>query len=47
MPVFNCPLCKQTVSQKLYEQITGVWKEKQERLKDLTKRENDNIFCIS
>ncbi len=41
MPVFNCPLCKQTVSQKLYEQITGLWEEKQKQLKDLVKRENE------
>lgn len=39
MPSYQCPLCKQPVSTKLYEQITGIWKEKEEKLKVLRDRE--------
>lgn len=39
MPSYQCPLCKQPVSVKLYEQITGIWKEREEKLKVLRNRE--------
>lgn len=39
MPVFNCPLCKQQVSQSVYERITGIWQERQRQLADLKVRE--------
>lgn len=39
MSSYQCPLCKQPVSTKLYEQITGIWKEKEEKLKFLRDRE--------
>jgi hypothetical protein len=39
MAEYRCPLCKQTVSQQLYEQITGVWKEKEARLAALREQE--------
>jgi len=39
MPKYNCPLCKQEVSKKLYEEITGIWKEKEIKLKELKEKE--------
>lgn len=39
MALYQCPLCKQDVSVKLYEQITGIWKEREEKLKTLRDRE--------
>jgi len=39
MATYQCPLCKQPVSTKLYEQITGIWKEKEAKLKALRERE--------
>ncbi len=39
MQDFRCPLCKQQVSQKLYDEITGLWKEKEKQLKALNLRE--------
>lgn len=41
MPTYNCPLCKQIVSLQIYEKITGVWEEKQKRLKELAKKESE------
>ena len=28
MEEFKCPLCKQSVSEELFERITGIWKER-------------------
>ncbi|OGS09032.1 MAG: hypothetical protein A2270_04375 [Elusimicrobia bacterium RIFOXYA12_FULL_51_18] len=39
MSKYTCPLCKQDVTKSLYEQITGVWKEKEKRLADLKLKE--------
>ena len=39
MPVYNCPLCKQTVTRKLYEEITGIWKEREKQLQALKTKE--------
>lgn len=39
MPKYNCPLCKQEVSKKLYEEITGIWQEREKRLKALKEKE--------
>jgi len=39
MDKYFCPLCKQEVSRTLYEKITGVWLEKEQRLKDLRDKE--------
>jgi hypothetical protein len=39
MSEYFCPLCKQEVSRSLYEKITGIWQEKEERLKEIKGRE--------
>jgi len=39
MSQYFCPLCKQNVSQALYDRITGVWEEKEKRLAVLRERE--------
>lgn len=39
MTQYYCPLCKQEVSRVLYEKITGVWEEKEEKLRDLREKE--------
>jgi len=36
---YYCPLCKQEVSEVLYEKITGVWEEKEKRLAGLKAKE--------
>lgn len=39
MSGYICPLCKQEVTQSLYERITGVWQEKEKRLASLKVKE--------
>jgi len=39
MGEYRCPLCDQPVSKELYEKITGIWKEKEQKLADLRKKE--------
>ncbi|NWG03568.1 MAG: DUF2130 domain-containing protein [Syntrophaceae bacterium] len=39
MSEYRCPLCDQPVSKELYEKITGIWKEKEQKLADLRKKE--------
>ncbi len=41
MEAYLCPLCKQQVSQAIFEKITGIWDEKEKRLKVLRKKEAD------
>lgn len=41
MEVLKCPLCAQTVSESTYEKITGIWKEKEAKLKELRIREKN------
>jgi len=41
MAQYNCPLCKQEVSKTLYEKITGVWQEKEQKLAALKKKEKE------
>jgi paraquat-inducible protein B len=41
MEAYLCPLCKQQVSQAIFEKITGIWDEKEKRLKALRKKEAD------
>lgn len=39
MPLFQCPLCKQEVSKTIYEELTGIWKERVKRLEALRVKE--------
>ncbi len=39
MPQYFCPLCKQPVEKKLYEKITGIWREKEKVLSQLKSKE--------
>ena len=46
-----CPLCNQPVSKSLYEKITGIWADKEKKMKalkqkeiELKKRENSLKF---
>ena len=41
MSGYECPLCHQSVSQSLYEKITGIWKEKEKKLEELKQKEQD------
>ena len=41
MPEFKCPLCKQTVSEELYQRITGIWKERKIAEREFKKKEKD------
>lgn len=34
-----CPLCKQEVSKSLYEKITGIWADKENKMKELKQKE--------
>jgi hypothetical protein len=43
MSQYFCPLCKQTVSRALYEKITGVWQEKEEKLASLRAKEKQLV----
>ena len=37
----KCPLCKQTVSQELFEKITGIWRERRVQEKALKDKQKD------
>ena len=39
----KCPLCKQPVSQELFERITGIWKERRIQEKALKERQQELI----
>ena len=39
MEQFFCPLCNQEVTRIVFEQITGVWQEKEKRLAALKMKE--------
>jgi hypothetical protein len=41
MSQYYCPLCKQEVSKVLYEKITGVWQEKEQKLASIKKKEQE------
>jgi len=41
MSQFYCPLCKQEVTKTLYEKITGIWKEKEQKLAVLKRKEQE------
>lgn len=41
METYSCPLCKQEVSRTVFEKITGIWDEKEKRLKALRNKEKD------
>jgi hypothetical protein len=38
---FKCPLCKQTVSEELYQKITGIWKERKIAEKEFKAKEKE------
>lgn len=40
---FKCPLCKQSVSQELFEKITGIWRERRVAEKRLKEQEKELI----
>ncbi|KKQ67066.1 MAG: hypothetical protein US89_C0021G0001, partial [Candidatus Peregrinibacteria bacterium GW2011_GWF2_38_29] len=40
---FKCPLCKQSVSQELFEKITGIWRERRAAEKRLKEQEKELI----
>jgi hypothetical protein len=40
---FNCPLCKQPVTEKLYGKITGIWKEQKVAEKKFKQKEKELI----
>ena len=39
----TCPLCKQSVSEELYEEITGIWRVRKIQEKELKKQKQDLI----
>jgi len=41
MAIKKCPLCNQSVSEELYEKITGVWKAREEQEKELAKKKKE------
>lgn len=41
MNEFKCPLCKQSVSEELYEKITGIWKERRIQEKQLKEKQKE------
>ena len=43
MTEFKCPLCKQTVSEELFERITGIWKERRAAEKRFKEQEKDLV----
>jgi hypothetical protein len=43
MEEFKCPLCKQSVSEELFERITGIWKERRAAEKRFKEQEKELI----
>jgi hypothetical protein len=43
MSEFKCPLCKQTVSEELFERITGIWRERRIAEKKFREQEKELI----
>jgi hypothetical protein len=41
MESYMCPLCKQEVSKSIFERITGIWDEKEKRLRAIKNKERD------
>ncbi|TBR17230.1 DUF2130 domain-containing protein [bacterium] len=41
MTEFKCPLCKQTVSEELFERITGIWRERRVAEKKFKEQEKE------
>jgi hypothetical protein len=41
MAEFKCPLCKQTVSEELFERITGIWRERRAAEKKFKEQEKE------
>jgi len=41
MPEFKCPLCKQIVSEELFERITGIWRERRAAEKKFRDQEKE------
>jgi len=40
---YKCPLCKQTVSEELYQKITGIWKERKKAEKEFKDKQKGLI----
>ena len=41
MESYICPLCKQEVSRSIFEKITGIWDEKEKRLRAIKNKEKE------